>query len=42
MTGTTHHDDAAALEDLWRGEFGDRYVGRNSVDYPARRGFWSR
>ena len=34
--------DAVALEELWRGDFGDRYVERNSVDYPARRGFWGR
>lgn len=35
-------DDAARLERLWQGEFGDRYVERNSVDYPARRPFWER
>ena len=34
--------DAATLERMWQGEFGDAYVGRNSVDYPARRGFWER
>ena len=40
---TTNTDpDAERLEQLWQGEFGDRYVERNSVDYPARRGFWER
>lgn len=35
-------DDAAELEAVWKGEFGDRYVDRNSVDYPARYTFWDR
>ena len=41
-TGGSDPADAVELEQLWRGEFGDRYVARNSVDYPARRGFWER
>lgn len=34
--------DAQELERMWKGEFGDQYVVRNSVDYPARVGFWER
>lgn len=42
MTNLTAPEDARRLETLWRGDFGDAYVGRNSVEYPARRGFWRR
>lgn len=38
----TEHTDAYHLEQMWKGEFGDQYVTRNSVDYPARRQFWRR
>jgi pseudaminic acid biosynthesis-associated methylase len=33
---------AGALEELWAGEFGDAYVGRNSAAVDARAAFWQR
>lgn len=32
--------DAAALENLWAGDFGAAWVERNGVDFPARAAFW--
>ena len=33
---------AAELEELWAGEFGDAYVGRNPAAIPVRGPFWAR
>ena len=37
---TTKGSEAARLEQLWAGEFGNEYVDRNIDAYAARGGFW--
>ena len=34
--------DAGSLEELWKGEFGDAYVERNTVAVDARGRFWAK
>ncbi|HET9727871.1 MAG TPA: hypothetical protein VFR41_00545, partial [Acidimicrobiia bacterium] len=40
MQHSTSASEAARLEGLWAGEFGDEYVDRNLNAYDARRPFW--
>ncbi|MBM3673082.1 MAG: methyltransferase domain-containing protein [Actinobacteria bacterium] len=40
MSDDNQTDEAARLEDLWAGDFGDAYVDRNADSYEHRRGFW--
>ncbi|MCB0965166.1 MAG: methyltransferase domain-containing protein [Acidimicrobiales bacterium] len=37
----TDRNDAAALEELWAGDFGSQWVERNGGDFDARAAFWS-
>lgn len=37
-----HAGEASRLEELWSGEFGDRYVDRNDLDFGDREAFWTR
>jgi pseudaminic acid biosynthesis-associated methylase len=40
MTSTSHQSEAARLEQLWAGEFGNEYVDRNIGAYERRGEFW--
>ncbi|MDQ3964067.1 MAG: methyltransferase domain-containing protein [Actinomycetota bacterium] len=40
--GPASRNDAAYLEDLWRGSFGEAYVDRNKLAGVSRAQFWSR
>jgi pseudaminic acid biosynthesis-associated methylase len=40
MTSTSHQNEAARLEQLWAGQFGNEYVDRNLGAYERRGEFW--